>query len=255
MNELQRQKALEKLGDDDGYRSLPMFLFTEEYWKKENAYYNHLWAIKMMDIFNLPFRILYNYFNEYGYRYLKCATAAHHDNIVLLNRCYPAPGYSEDGLMGFDWGDYDNIGITNGLVKGDPTSDKFDLITYIRNADMKAEAERKAYSQHTWDLETKEGIKRWEYEFAHFLKDIEGYTYFDYFGTKGTILKKSTLKNPKHTKDTISDKSALKNQKRIIYWQQLSEAYNKNPESYRQEEPRFDDYKGEYTLWTFKYNK
>ena len=227
----QRQKAQRALDNS----SLPMFDIKRM--EQENAYRTHIWACKMVEQYNLPYRILLAYFKQHGYEYLKNHGAAHDENIVLINRCYPLPGYTIADLPTIDWYIRKNeinpfIRIVSGPFDDDLTSSKFDLRTFIDDEAINAQIEEATRKQHTWDLQTSEGIKAWEHEFAHFLADenFSTYTAFDWFGVKT-----STPDNSK-----------------IKYWKKLQRDYRKNPDEYRQEEPPYlPEYANKYTLWGF----
>lgn len=227
----QRQKAKQALL----YSDLPMF--NTKRWEQEHAYEVHLWACMMVKEYGLPYRILLAYFKKHGYEYLKCHGAAHNDNIVLINRLYPKPGYLAADLPTIDWyiRKYEInpiIRIESGPFPDDLTSSKWDFRTFIDDDVINAQIDEATRKQHTWDLQTSEGIKAWEHEFAHFLadEDFSKYTPFDFFGEKSSTPDKSKIK----------------------YWKKLQREYNKNPDDYRQEEPPYlAEYANNYTLWTF----
>ena len=238
MNDLQREKALSLL--DDSYSSLPMFRFDEDELNKQHALNCHLWAMQMIDVFNLPYRVLYAYFSRYGYEYMKGWKAAEKDGICLLNRCYPKPGYYIPDLVGVSMyikKDVINpdVYIDAGPFKDDVTSTKYDLRTLIKDGtELKAEVEAKAAAQITWDLSTAEGIKEWKYQFAHFLNaaQFNDYRTFDWWGKK-------TAPNEEEEK--------------INFWKCLQADYYMHTDNYRQEEPTCNN-PDDYTLWTFYWN-
>lgn len=232
MNDLQKQKALEKLGEEDlSFYRLPMFESSEQY-KKEVAFKCHAWASKMIEVFNLPYRVLYDYFMEYGTEYLKGYAAAHNGKICLLNRCYPLPGYEKSKLIGVSC-HADYICIQSGPFKDDLTSSNYDLRFSITDESINAEIEAKAAEQHQWNLSTAAGRKQWAYYFAHFLgkADLSNYSCLDLFGKKEA---------------TSADN------KRLDCWKSLQADYHFKPDNYMKEEPPYlPEYKDKYTLWKF----
>lgn len=236
MNDLQKQKALEKLGEEDlSYYRLPMLDTSSEQYKKEKAFKCHVWACKMIEAFNLPYRVLYDYFMEYGTEYLKGYISANNGKICLLNRCYPLPGYEKSKLIGVSC-HADYIGIQSGPFKDDLTSSNYDLRFSITDESINAEIEAKAAEQHQWDLSTQEGFEKWKYFFAHFLgkADLSNYSCLDLFGKKEA---------------TSADN------KRLDCWKSLQADYHFNPDNYMKEEPPYlPEYEDKYTLWKFYWN-
>lgn len=229
MNDLQRQKALEKLGEEDlSFYLLPMFDTSSEQYKKAKAFKCHVWASKMIEVFNLPYRVLYDYFIEYGTEYLKGHISANNGKICLLNRCYPMPGYEQSKLIGVSCNS-DDINIQSGPFEDDITSSDCDFRVSIFNAEIEA----RAAQQHQWDLLTAAGRKQWAYFFAHFLNnaDLKNYSTFDLFGKKEA---------------TSAD------MKRLDCWQSLQADYHLSPYKYMNEEPPYlPEYEDRYTLWKF----
>ena len=213
MNDIQRQKAKEVVAANH--------LIDVKELEKLYALNCHLWSIQMIDKFNLPYRILLDYFKKYGYQYMKGGQAAVKDGIVLLNRCYPKPGYYMPDLIGVSM--YIKKDVLNPLVivrsgafADDLTSTNYDLrIDIAEGSELKAEIEAKAAAQHTWNLSTHE----WEYEFAHFINaaDFDCYTNFDWWGNKAA---------PNEEQEN-----------RMNYWKSLQADYHMNPNKYRREEP------------------
>lgn len=236
MNDLQRQKAIEKLGEEDlSYYRLPMLDTSSEQYKKEKAFKCHVWASKMIEVFNLPYRVLYDYFMEYGTEYLKGYISANNGKICLLNRCYPLPGYEKSKLIGVSC-QADYIDIQSGPFKDDLTSSNYDLRFSITDESINAEIEAKAAEQHQWDLSTAAGRKQWAYYFAHFLgkADLSNYSCLDLFGKKEA---------------TSADN------KRLDCWKSLQADYHFNPDNYMKEEPPYlPEYEDKYTLWKFYWN-
>lgn len=232
MNDLQRQKALEKLGEEDlSFELLPMFGLSEQY-KKEKAFKCHVIACKMIEAFNLPYRVLYDYFMEYGTDYLKGCAAAHNGKICLLNRCYPMPGYERSKLIGISC-HADYINIQSGPFKDDLTSSNYDFRVSITDESINAEIKAKAAEQHQWDLSTAAGTKKWKYFFAHFLNnaDLLNYSCLDLFGKKEA---------------TSAD------MKRLDCWKSLQADYHLSPNKYMNEEPPYlPEYENRYTLCKF----
>lgn len=234
MNEKQRQKAIEVLSTD----RLPSI----EELKQEAAFNRQLWAIQMIDVYNLPYRVLLDYFKKNGFDYMKCVGAACKDGIVLINPLYPAPGYYKADIVCVDWY-VDNkytinplIRIEEGPFKDDLTSNKFDLRTFIQeDTKLSEEIESRAAEQMKWDLSTAAGRKVWEFEFAHFLNaaDLDYYSDSDWWGDKQTP--------PGNAAD------------RINYWKSLQADYHMHSEKYRQEEPTCDNPE-DYTLCKFYFD-
>lgn len=233
MNDLQRQKALEMLGEEDlSFYRLPMFGTSSEQYKKAKAFKCHVWASKLIEVFNLPYRVLYDYLMEYGTEYLKGHISANNGKICLLNRCYPMPGYEQSKLVGVSC-HADYINIQSGPFEDDLTSSNYDFRVSIFDELINAEIETKAAEQHIWDLSTAAGRKQWAYYFAHFLNnaDLKNYSCFDLFGKKEA---------------TNADL------KRFDCWKSLQTDYYVSPDEYMNEEPPYlPEYENKYTLWKF----
>lgn len=239
MNNLQREKALSLLENE--YSQLPMFLHDDETMRKEHALNCHLWAMQMVDVYNLPYRILYDYFIQYGYDYMKGWQPAERNGIVLLNRCYPKPGYYIPDLVGVSM--YISKDVLNpdvyidvGPFADDLTSSNYDIRTLIKDGTaLKEEVEAKAAAQITWNLETAAGIQEWKYQFGHWLNGAQfnDYRTFDWWGKK----------------------TAPNEEEKISFWKCLQADYYMHPENYRQEEPPFNpEDTDKYTLWKFYWN-
>lgn len=218
MDKLKRDKALQCLAA----ASLP----ASEDLVKAAAVQEHLFTMQMVNVYNLPFKILRDYYKKYGYKYLKSTDTAHNDSIVLLNRCYPRPGYLIDKLIGVNTSDIN-------LLEGRFADDLNDLKLVIKDDRLKEEVESTAAEQHLWDLSTAAGHKHWEYYFAHFLASahFDEYSYLDWWGER-----------------TPNEVMTQAQQDRIAYWKRLQRAYLRNPENYMQEEPQYlPEYEGKYT--------
>lgn len=232
MNDLQRQKAIEKLSEEGFDYKLPVLDTSSEQYKKEKAFRCHVWACNMIEVFNLPYKVLYDYFMEHGTEYLKDYQAAHNEKICLLNRCYPLPGYEHSKLIGVSC-HADYINIQSGPFKDDLTSSKFDFRVVITDESINAEIEAKAAEQHPWDLSTREGFKKWKYYFAHFIgnTDLTTYSCLNLFGKK---------------------EAKKEDNQRLECWLSVQADFHMNPENFMQEEPPYlPEYKDSYTLWKF----
>lgn len=232
MNDLQRQKAIEKLNEEGFEYNLPVLDVSSEKYRKENAFKCHVWACKMIEVFNLPYRVLYDYFMEHGTEYLKGYQAAHNDKICLLNRCYPLPGYEESKLIGISC--HSNfLELQVGPYKDDLTSSNYDLRFVITDESINSEIEAKAAEQHPWDLSTREGLNKWKYYFAHFLSnaDLMTFSCLNLFGKK---------------------EATKEDYQRLECWLSVQADYHMNPDNFMQEEPPYlPEYEGKYTLWKF----
>ena len=202
--------------------------------EKEDAYRRHIRAIQTIDEFNLPYRVLLNYYKKYPCYKDICPREAHYEDICVLNPNYPYPGFCCDDLeeLGID-----DTRVITGPYKDDVLSSKFDLKVIPNDADRQAIIDKHCAELPTWNLSTPEGLKVWRYEFAHFLstENFKEYRSFDFWG-------KNITESPEH-------------KQRISEWKTLQKKYLKNPTSYRQTEPLYCNYEGKsYTVWHFNFN-
>lgn len=219
MDDLKRNKARQVLAAE----SLPDL-------DKMYAIREHLWIMQMIYAYNLPFKILHDYFKKYGTKHQR-ADAAHNDSIVLLNRCYPRPGYLIDKLV---YVPQKSVKLIEGVFADDLS----DLKLTINDKELKTKAESTAAEQHVWDLRTAAGRKNWEYYFAHFLQSahFDEYSHFDFWGEKSAPNGRTTQEQ----------------QDRIAYWKRVQSKYLRNPENYMQTEPPYlPEYDGKYTTMMF----
>ena len=239
LTEEQREKALQVLGEELPYRQYEQLKNADEY-LKEKALSCHFWAVRLVDEVNLPYRFLYEYLMQYGTEYLinskyqlgmlpiehyECATDG---NIVLISRLYPSPGYEIKKLKGIRLSK--KAELVSGPFPEDIESTRWHCKLVVHGS-LADEINEKAAEQYQWDLSTPEGIKKWQYYFAHFLDmaELEEYNTFDYFGRRESI------------KGDIE---------RINAWKWLRADYQLCKDKYLQEEPKIkksDRFK--FTLW------
>ena len=188
--------------------------------KKGNAFERHQKACKWVFEFNLPYRVSLDYLKRY-----KAA-----DGVVMINRCYPLPGYPAAALLTLTPGELDEQNPDT--YKVDPDGRKvlnmkiFD--TPLQNIEEKIQENLRQF--WTWDLETPEGLQAWELEFAHFLDgyDIDSFTAFDMFGRPD------------------ADENALYERKR--YYKGVLDRFKHSKNAYRQNEPPYlPEYAEKYT--------
>ena len=193
--------------------------------RKQQAFDHHNTACKWVTEYGLPYRVSLDYLK----------THSKDDGIVLINPCYPLPGYPVDGILtitGADL-DYDNPNLYTVDEKGVRTY-KSELF-YSPNAGAAEEIRVHNLQFRTWDLETVDGLTAWEYEFAHFLDgyDIDRFTAFDTFG-----------------RGNVSD-NALDAFKRTL--KAIQHRFKANKQSYRTSEPVYlPEYDELYTVAAFK---
>lgn len=204
-------------------------------WHKDFEKKISLWwhdaAIKEQAIYNLPYRVLFNYYKN----------ALERDNMeVSINPYYPYPDipkeykppkwdYERDGGYTSDeW--YDLICKPTGEV----TEDGRQITTLEIPAEIQAKIkqwqadkvrERMGHDyKHVWDLSTAAGQQAWLYWFAIFLipyaDDIPHWNTFDMFG------------DTKHTKQELEERKR--------YYMGLIEQCKANPDIYKHEVQRKD---------------
>lgn len=208
LTEEQREKAKEAL-----------FVRSAIYdFEKKLAFWNHQEAVKMIDTYNLPYRVALDYIK-----------GPKQEGFVKINPCYPLPGYYRDDLIRLKPYEY-----TLHDTSSPPNEDgSYSLCLTPINDDTRARIKDLCYNLRTWNLSTAAGRKKWEYEFAHFLNaaDFDNYSCFDYWGSR-----------------TEPEGAA----ERINYWKCLQADYHMHPNNYRQEEPPYlSSYDTDYTLLEF----
>lgn len=235
----QKEKALAILGEELPYRQYEQLKLADDT-LKEKALDCHFWALRLLEEVNLPYRLLYDYLMQYGTEYLRkskyqygvlptnnhdCATDG---KIVLISRLYPRPGYEIKKLKGIKLSK--NAELVKGPFLDDVNSTKWHT-KLVLHGSLAVEVKSKAAEQFLWNLDTSEGISRWEYYFAHFLNtaELEEYNTFDYFGRRESL------------KGDID---------KINHWKWLRADYQLCPDKYLQQEPKMkksDRFK--FTLW------
>lgn len=218
---------------------------AKKFYRDMDIKINLMWheaAIKEQAIYNLPYRILFNYF-----------TKCHNRDFmeVQINPYYPYPDipkeykppkwdYERDGgYTTSEW--YDIIAKPTGEV----TEDGKRCVTLETPADIKADIEKWQAEKvkerngheykHIWDLTTAAGQQAWLYWFAVFLlpyaDDIPQFSTFDMWG------------------DTKHTEQELKERKR--YYMGLIEQCKANPDIYKHEVQRKDI--GDYEKYELEY--
>lgn len=187
--------------------------------EKKIAFWNQQEAVAMVHDYNLPYRVALNYIKAW----------TRQDGLVRINPCYPFPGYRVDDLIHLRPDEY----MLHDPTKPPREDGTYELCLTPIKAETRARIKDLCYKLRTWNLDTKQGIKQWEFEFAHFLNaaDFDNYTSFDYWGSK---------QEPKDAESKIN------------YWKKLQADYRKNPSKYRQEEPPcLPGYATDYTALEF----
>lgn len=142
--------------------------------KRSHAYKMHQKACKWVHKYNLPWRVSMDYLKRFDLT----------SGVVLINECYPLPGYPITELIHITLADIANNPacieiLPDGKKKLKPQA----LDTLPPDlADVIEEHNRK---YRPWDLETAAGRDSWEREFAHFLDnyDFDSFSCWEMFGT------------------------------------------------------------------------
>lgn len=212
---LYRRKGLKMLSKEQEEKA--MHVLTQktmlDNFEKEIAFRNFYKALFAVNVYNLPYRIILDYLKNYDKQRGK----------VELNPCYPAPGYLKEKLL--------VLPLEDVSIENSPTTNDLN-ITVISSA-KRQQIDKHNRSLRDWNLDTKNGIKQWEYYFAHFLKDadLNQYSTFDYFGR---------------------NESKQADQEKINQWKILQKHFRETPTNYMIEEPNCSDYDlSKYTLQEF----
>lgn len=187
--------------------------------ERKVAYERHLKACAWVDTYNLPYRVSMDYMKRYG----------HHSGVVLINPCYPLPGYPAAELLTLS---HDDLDTDNPDVYRIEQGRRVYLMKLF---DTPKEEVRQRVEQHNkrfrpWDLDTDDGRRVWELEFAHFLTgyDIDAFSMFDMFGRMD------------------ADETALRARKR--YYKGVLDRFNSGNGAYRTSEPPYlPGYEEQYT--------
>lgn len=196
---------------------------------KKMALWWHEAAIKDMPLYNLPYRVLFDYYK------------ADRDNMeVSINPYYPYPDIPKE-YKPPKWNPEQDGGYTteewfNTISKptGEVTEDGRQITTLEIPAEIQAKIkqwqadkvrERMGHDyKHIWDLSTAAGREQWLYWFAVFIlpyaDDIPHFSTFDMFG------------DTKHTKQELEERKR--------YYMGLIEQCRANPDIYKHEVQRKD---------------
>lgn len=203
-------------------------LFLQELKKIEMrmAYRQHLKACKWVDKYNLPYRVATDYLKRYNKQ----------SGVVLINECYPLPGYPAADLLTFtpDKVDSDNPKYHKSKNKDGKPMLTIDVFRHLK-PEYEAQVIEHNKQYRPWNLETAAGRGAWEREFAHFLEgyDIDAFTAFDMFGSAD------------------AEENALYERKQ--YFKGVLDRYRSQKNAYRTSEPPYlDEYKGKYTDRKFR---
>ena len=152
---------------------------TREEIEKQAALMIHTTACRETGIFNLPYRILIDYYE-----------AEQDDDIVPLNLYYPLNGVPKAGEWQFNTdGNYtprEWIKIIT-TPTGEYTDDGKPYVTWRIPPQIQALIDEKGKPYRLWDLETAAGLQAWAYYFMVFIMpyedDIPHYSVFDMYGS------------------------------------------------------------------------
>ena len=213
MTEKQREKAIQALLEK-----------READLQRQHAYKVRQKALKWIKKYNLPYRVSVDYLKKYGLN----------SGIVLINRCYPLPGYPRADLLTITPDDL-NRDLETLFTQEPGKLLKYDMKLFrTPKPEVKERIEQHNRQFHTWDLETDTGLESWEHEFAHFIVpyDIDSFTVFDMFGT------------------VDASENALYARKR--YFKGIIDRFNSANGAYRASEPPYlPEYADKYTTNTF----
>ena len=141
--------------------------------KRHHAFMMHQKARKWVTKYNLPYRISLDYLKQYDLA----------SGIVLINECYPKPGYPKDGVLHLGINDMD---VNNPDCYEERDGKRIQNINTFKTplpaAAQKIEMNNQRF--RTWNLQTEEGREEWERQFAHFLDgyDLDSFSSWDMFG-------------------------------------------------------------------------
>lgn len=146
--------------------------------EKMHALHIHEWAHDEQTTYNLPYRVLHDYYSR-----------DRKDNEVQINLFYPLPEVPKEGV----W-DYEKDGgytfeqwmIVRLKDTGERTPDGKKKCIWETPRAIQEKIAAKAKPFRKWDLETEQGRQKWFYYFMVFLMpyedDIPHWSVFDMFG-------------------------------------------------------------------------
>lgn len=175
------------------------------------------------EIYKLPYRVYYNYLRKRAFE---------PSDKMLLNPCYPEPGYPIDGVLKVIKEDFE---LSEEILKGN----REDIFTYEHlKPEVKEQVDKIRAHYCTWHNEDIYGPE-WKKIYLKFLKgyDFEAFNCFDFYGVPAWDLNALDVTN--------DDIEMLKN-----IFVRLKAEYDKSPEAYDYKEPL--DCEEYYYLYTDK---
>jgi hypothetical protein len=169
-------------------------------------------------VYALPYRAYYDYLRK---------RAKEPSNTLMINPCYPEPGYPIDGIIRVTKSDFE---IPKEAIESSPGEDLY-IYNYLK-PEIKAQVDAIINRFSPWHNATTFSPE-WKKIFLKFIKDydFDTFTCFDFFG--------ATIGEINDPEIGLVDESQIEVCKAV--YKRLADEYKENPERYEYQEPIYHE--------------